>query len=144
MKKNKNLYLIIIVVLIISGLLGFSYYLSNKGVEASNLPKDALRDPVVREAYEYVVENPEFLDYIPCYCNCYSLGHKNIKNCFVSKFKSDGNVVFDHHGVDCAICYHTVLDSKKLFQQGKSVLTIRDFIDNKYSQYGMGTSTPKP
>jgi hypothetical protein len=55
MKKNKNLYLIIIVVLIISGLLGFSYYLNNKGVEASNLPKDALRDPVVREAYEYVV-----------------------------------------------------------------------------------------
>jgi hypothetical protein len=144
MKKNKNVYLTIIVVLIISGLLSFSYYLNNKGVEASNLPKEALRDPVVREAYEYVSENPEFLDYIPCYCNCYRLGHKNIKNCFVSKFKSDGNVVFDHHGVDCAICYHTVLDSKKLFQQGKSVQTIRDFIDNKYSQYGMGTSTPEP
>lgn len=144
MKKNKNLCLIIIVVLIISGLLGFSCYLNNKGVEASNLPKGALRDPVVREAYEYVVENPEFLDYIPCYCNCYRLGHKNIKNCFVSEFKSNGTVVFDHHGVDCAICYHTVLDSKKLFQQGKSVQTIRDSIDNKYSRYGMGTSTPKP
>ena len=118
--------------------------MNNEGVEASNLPKDALRDPVVREAYEYVVKNPEFLDYIPGYCNCYRLGHKNIKNCFVSKFKSNGNVVFDHHAVDCAICYHTVLDSKKLFQQGKSVQTIRDFIDNKYSRYGTGTSTPKP
>ena len=99
MKKNKNLYLTIIGVLIISGLLGFSYYLSNKGDEASNLPKDALKDPKIREAYEYVVENPEFLDYIPCYCNCYRLGHKNIKDCFVSEFKSDGKVVFDHHGV---------------------------------------------
>ncbi len=139
MRKNKNLYLTII-----GGILGFSYYLNNEGVEASNLPKDALKDPVVREAYEYVVKNPEFLDYIPCYCNCYRLGHKNIKNCFVSKFKSNGNVVFDHHAVDCAICYHTVLDSKKLFQQGKSVQTIRDFVDNKYSRYGTGTSTPKP
>lgn len=144
MKKNKNLYLTIIVVLIISGFLGFGYYLNNKGVKESNLPINALRDPVVREAYEYVMENPEFLDYIPCYCNCYGLGHKNIKNCFVSEFKSNGNIVFDLHGTDCAICYYTVLDSKKLFQQGKSVHTIRDFIDNKYSQYGMGTSTPKP
>ena len=98
MKKNKSLYLTIIVVLIISGLLGLSYYLNNKGVEASNLPKAALEDPKIREAYEYVVENPEFLDHIPCYCNCNRLGHKNIKGCFVSKFKSDGNVVFDHHG----------------------------------------------
>lgn len=98
MKKNKNLYLIIFVLLIISGLLGLSYYLNNQGVEASKLPKEALEDPKIREAYEYVVENPEFLDYIPCYCNCYRLGHKNIKGCFVSKFKSDGNVVFDRHG----------------------------------------------
>ena len=35
-------------------------------------------------------------------------------------------------------------DSKKLFQQGKSVQKIKDFIDIKYSRYGTGTSTPKP
>jgi len=144
MKKNKNLYITIIFVLLIIGFLTFSYYLNNKGAEAKNLPKYALKGPKVQEAYEYVAENPEFLDYIPCYCNCHGLGHDNIKNCFVSKFKSNGYVVFDHHGADCSICYHTVLDSKNLFQQGKSVKEIRDFIDNKYSHYGIGTSTPKP
>jgi len=62
----------------------------------------------------------------------------------VSKIKTNDNLFFDAHGTDCAICYHTVLDSKNLFQQGKSVKKNRDFIDNKYSQYGMGTNTPKP
>jgi len=144
MKIDKNLYLTIIFVLIIGGLLGFSYYLNNKGVEASVLPKYALGDPKAQEAYEYVVENPEFLDYIPCYCNCHSLGHTNIKDCFVSKFEGNGYVVFDSHGADCAICYNTVLNSKNLFHQGKSVQEIRNFINNKYSQYGIATNTPKP
>ena len=120
MRKNKNLYLTIIVVLIISGLLGFSYYLNNKGIEASKLPKDALRDPVIREAYEYVVENPEFLDYIPCYCNCYRLGHNNIKDCCI--------------GPPCTMCYmeanewnnHTpgTCDCEGLIAQGKEVCPV--------------------
>ena len=98
--------------------------MNSEGAEASNLPKYALKDSKVQEAYEYVAENPEFLEYIPCYCNYYRLVHKNIKKYFMSKFKTNGNLFFEAHGADYAICYHAVLDSKNLFQRRKSVKKI--------------------
>jgi len=56
--------------------------------------------------------------------------------------KEDDRVIFDEHGSNCGTCYHTVLDSKDLFEQGQSIQQIREFIDNKYSKYGIGTKTP--
>ena len=71
------------------------------------------------------------------------LGHKSVEDCFIKEFKKDDKVTFENHGANCGICYHTVLDSKSLNQEGKSPTEIRDFIENKYSKYGKGTDTPK-
>ncbi|HCX52642.1 MAG TPA: hypothetical protein DG757_27280 [Bacillus sp. (in: Bacteria)] len=38
----------------------------------------------VLEAYQFAVEHPEVLDYMPCYCGCYEEdGHTSNTNCFV-------------------------------------------------------------
>lgn len=36
------------------------------------------------EAYQFAVEHPEVLDYMPCYCGCYEEdGHTSNTDCFV-------------------------------------------------------------
>lgn len=46
----------------------------------------------VLEAYQFAVEHPEVLDYMPCYCGCYEEdGHTSNTNCFVDNVK--GNTV---------------------------------------------------
>ncbi|MBU1136905.1 PCYCGC domain-containing protein [Patescibacteria group bacterium] len=140
----KNSYLGITLILIAGGLLAGSYFWQNKGQERSNLPQYATRTASVQAAYQHALDNPELLQYIPCYCNCYQLGHKNVDECFIKEFKPDGKVVFDEHGANCGICYATVLDSQLLFDQGKTIQEIREYVDNKYSSYGQGTNTPLP
>lgn len=40
--------------------------------------------PKILEAYQFAVEHPEVLDYMPCYCGCYEEdGHTSNTNCFV-------------------------------------------------------------
>lgn len=141
---NRNSYWIVAVVFAIVILLGFGYYWQNRGVNGGSLPGYALKTNEVKAAYQYSLEDPEMLDYIPCYCNCYRLGHENVRECFVKEVKDDGKMVFDEHGSNCGICYYTVLESKALLEEGRSIQEIRSYIDNKYSGYGRGTDTPMP
>ncbi|EIJ78386.1 putative lipoprotein [Bacillus methanolicus PB1] len=42
--------------------------------------------PEILEAYQFAVEHPEVLDYMPCYCGCYEEdGHTSNTDCFVDK-----------------------------------------------------------
>ena len=141
MKNSKVLFLPII--LIFGALLISNYYFQDKDVDRDKLPKYSQRNPEVRAAYEYALSNPEILSNIPCYCGCYRLGHENVGNCFIKEVKEDGKVIFEEHGANCGMCYSIVLDSQELFEEGKSVQEIRNYIDNKYSSYGQGTDTPK-
>jgi hypothetical protein len=44
--------------------------------------------PKVLEAYQFAVNHPEVLDYMPCYCGCYEEeGHTSNTNCFVDNVK---------------------------------------------------------
>ncbi len=48
--------------------------------------------PKVLEAYQFAVEHPEVLNYMPCYCGCYEEeGHTSNTNCFVDNV--NGNTV---------------------------------------------------
>lgn len=129
---------------IIAGLITSSQYFQHKGSSGSSLPDYATRNMDVRTAYQYAIEKPDLLSYVPCYCNCYKLGHGSVEDCFVKEFKEDGNIVFEEHGAVCGICSSTVLDAKYLAQQNKTAKEIRTFVDNKYSQYGRATNTPQP
>jgi len=65
----------------------------------SRLPKDvAAAPPVVREAYQFALANPDVLKFIPCYCGC-GADHGSIKDCFVREVRPDGSAVFDDMGL---------------------------------------------
>lgn len=129
---RKKIFLAISLILIFGGLYSLQFYFQ----EQEGLPKYAQKSPQVQAAYEYALEKPELLRQIPCYCGCSRIGHKNVEDCFVKEFKDNGKIVFDDHGANCGICYFTALDSKALFEQGKSPQEVKNFIDEKYSRYG--------
>lgn len=118
--------------MIFGGLFGLKYYFGAR----EGLPAYAQNNADIQTAYEYALEKPELLEQIPCYCGCSQIGHKNVEDCFVKEFRNDGRVVFDEHGANCGICYSTALDSKALFEKGKSPQEVKNFIDEKYSRYG--------
>jgi hypothetical protein len=44
--------------------------------------------PNILEAYQFAVDHPEVLNYMPCYCGCFEEdGHTSNTNCFVDMWK---------------------------------------------------------
>ena len=49
----------------------------------------------VQEAYRYAVANPDFLQWMPCFCGCGAQGHRSNLDCYVVAFRDDGAVQLD-------------------------------------------------
>ncbi len=125
---------------------GFAYVVGFRGQPdpSTRLPEDVQTGPApVREAYNYAVEHPEVLRYIPCYCGCVNFGHTNNEDCFVDARLADGTVVFDRHGFACGTCVAIARDAKRLTEQGWALIDVRKYIETTYSEYGPGTDTPQ-
>lgn len=55
----------------------------------SSLTALSANDNVI-EAYQFAVDHPEVLDYIPCYCGCYEVdGHISNTQCFVESVEDN-------------------------------------------------------
>ena len=70
----------------------------------SRLPQEiAVAPPVVREAYQFALANPDVLKFIPCYCGCRAGhggdAHRSVKDCFVREVRQDGTVIWDGMGL---------------------------------------------
>jgi hypothetical protein len=89
------------------------------------------------KGYRIALTMPDVLSRIPCYCGCVDVGHKSLKECFISP---QGE--FDPHASGCSICYNEAADVYNLYRKGLSTLDIRKFIENKYKAYGKPTDTP--
>ena len=99
----------------------------------------------VRMAYQYAMDRPDMMMWMPCYCGCGEhSGHKSAKNCFIKEGSTATNVQFDEHGAGCAMCVGIALDSKRMQEEGRSLREIRDYIDREYGSIGPGTDTPLP
>ena len=61
----------------------------------------AARPPeVLRSVYEFAANNPEILNYVPCFCGCENFGHVSSHDCFVDHRNQDGQVVtWEAHGM---------------------------------------------
>ncbi|KAA0547123.1 hypothetical protein FZW96_14195 [Bacillus sp. BGMRC 2118] len=47
-------------------------------------------NPEILEAYQFAVDHPEVLNYMPCYCGCHEEdGHTSNTNCFVDSVEGD-------------------------------------------------------
>lgn len=99
----------------------------------------------LRGPYAYAATHPEVLERIPCYCGCVDEGHRSIRSCFVSSFRSDGAPVWTNHSFNCEMCVHIAREVMLMSSRGMSLSDIRGEIDK---QYGHGshrpTNTPLP
>jgi hypothetical protein len=98
----------------------------------------------VREAYQYAMTNHAELAKYPCYCGCVDLGHTSNRDCYIDEILEDGTIKLDYHAVACDICGDITRDVARLREQGFASITIREYIDTKYSPYGPSTNTPFP
>ena len=131
-ERNKSLMYVAAGVVILAG----AFFIMSNNTEADNyddlnLPSYAYNNPVTLKAYGYTLKNPEVVEKIPCYCGCGGMGHKSLKNCFIS----DAGV-YSSHASNCDICVGEVIRIKNLFDSGMYISEIKRIIDDEYRSYG--------
>ncbi len=51
----------------------------------------------VQEAYRYALQDGDALGYIPCFCGCKNIGHRNNRDCYIKSVNRDGTVTYTSH-----------------------------------------------
>jgi hypothetical protein len=81
---------------------------------------------LTRDAYRVARDIPVTLAQMPCYCYCdRGMGHKSLYSCFE-----------DDHASHCAVCVNEALLAHQLEKEGKSVVQIRDRINETFGHVG--------
>jgi hypothetical protein len=96
------------------------------------------------EAYAYALTRPDLLQYMPCYCGCVAMDHRNNTDCYLKPRENGMPVVFDEHASYCGVCVDITLLSKTMIGEGKSLPEIRAFVDSQFGSIAPGTDTPLP
>lgn len=119
---------------------GFDMPLLELGGYAPPRPMDILKD-----AHIFAADHPEVATYIPCYCGCGNMGHKNNADCFVESRDKEGKVTsWVPHGAACAVCIDIAVESMRMRNSGASVGAIRKQIQDEYRPQFPSTETPTP
>jgi hypothetical protein len=119
---------------------GFDMPMLELGGYAPPRPMDVLKD-----AHIFAADHPEVASYIPCYCGCGSMGHKNNADCFVESRDKQGRVAtWVPHGAACAVCIDIAVESMRMRNSGASVAAIRKQIQGEYRPHFPTTETPTP
>ena len=119
---------------------GFDMPMLELGGFAPPRPMDVLKD-----AHIFAADHPEVASYIPCYCGCGSMGHKNNADCFVESRDKQGRVVtWVPHGAACAVCIDIAVESMRMRNSGASVTAIRKQIQGEYRPRFPTSETPTP
>ena len=119
---------------------GFDMPVPELGGYAPPRPMDILTD-----AHIFAADHPEVASYIPCYCGCGSMGHKNNADCFVEARDKQGKVTSGvPHGAACAVCIDIAVESMKMRNSGASVTAIRKQIQSEYRPRFPSSETPTP
>ena len=100
---------------------------------------------IIRDAYIFAAQNPQVLEYVPCFCGCETRGHKRNADCFVQSRNPDGSVrAWDTHGMACLVCIDVARDAMQMRASGARVDDIRNAVESKYAAYERQTPTPHP
>ena len=119
---------------------GFDMPLIELGGYEPPRPMDVLKD-----AHVFTADHPEVASYIPCYCGCGNMGHKNNADCFVGSRDAEGRVTaWVPHGAACAVCIDIAVESMRMRNSGASVSAIRTQIQTEYRPHFPTTETPTP
>src|SRR5262245_50554172 len=119
---------------------GFDMPMIELGGYAPPRPMDVLKD-----AHIFTADHPEVASYIPCYCGCGSMGHKNNADCFIEARDPQGRVTsWVPHGAACAVCIDIAVESMRMHNSGASVSAIRTQVQNEYRPHFPTSETPTP
>lgn len=134
--------LLMVALLLVGTLAGCSSAGIASGSAYPMAPLSALPDevraapPVVQEAYQFAVANPETLQQLPCYCGCGDMGHTSNYACYIQDQGENRAPIFENHALGCSICVDITQDAMRLIREGKTLPEIRAYVDNTYAQYG--------
>lgn len=71
------------------------------GDQVQRLPPGRLpvfaSDPGIGRLYRFAVDRPDVLQYMPCFCGCGRLGHRDNRGCYVKAEHGDGTVTYTSH-----------------------------------------------
>jgi hypothetical protein len=71
------------------------------GDRIQRLPRGRLpafaADPEVGRLYRFAVDRPDVLQYMPCFCGCGRLGHRDNRHCYVKAEHADGTLTYTSH-----------------------------------------------
>lgn len=95
------------------------------------------------EAYQYAMEHPLIVQWMPCYCGCGGIGHGSNLDCYFEP-SAGGTIVFEEHASYCEICVDITLRTKQLANSGATLASIRTAIDAEFGNAGQGTDTQRP
>jgi hypothetical protein len=96
------------------------------------------------EAYAYAIARPDVIDWMPCYCGCVAMDHRNNADCYLEPREEGAPVAFEEHASYCGICVDITLTAKSMMAEGKSLLQIRIAVDGEYGSTAPGTDTALP
>jgi len=54
-------------------------------------------DPEIGRLYRFAVDRPDVLQYMPCFCGCGRLGHRDNRHCYVKAEHPDGTITYTSH-----------------------------------------------
>ena len=138
MKNTRKKTLVIAVTL--ATLIFGTYAVTMNMISGINrLPLTAQENPMIKDAYMFAAEHPEILESIPCFCGCVNKGHRHNRDCFI-----DDSGKYVEHGSLCGGCTEVALASKRLYEEGKSLKEIRDYVDQTFGLSPMADPTPTP
>jgi hypothetical protein len=101
-------------------------------------------DARTQEAYAFAIARPDIADWMPCYCGCVAMDHRNNTDCYLEPRAEGMPVVFDEHASYCGVCVDITLLSKTMIGEGQSLPEIRAAVDSQFGGIAAGTDTPLP
>jgi hypothetical protein len=101
-------------------------------------------DARIQEAYAFAIARPDVVDWLPCYCGCVAMDHRNNGDCFMRPREAGMPLVFEEHASYCEVCVNIALKAKAMAADGQTLLQIRAAIDGQYGGLAPGTDTAVP
>ena len=101
-------------------------------------------DARTQEAYAFAIARPDVADWMPCYCGCVAMDHRNNTDCYLRPRENGMPVIFDEHASYCGVCVDITLLSKTMIGEGRSLPEIRAAVDAQFGGIAAGTDTPLP
>jgi hypothetical protein len=101
-------------------------------------------DARTQEAYAFAVARPDITDWMPCYCGCVAMEHRNNTDCFLKPRAVGITITYDEHASYCGICVDIALKAKSMAAEGRTLIEIRAAVDSQFGGSAPGTDTGLP